>query len=65
MVTAENVAVVDPLAVAGETVAEAWPSTFSVTAPLGGTVPAGGEPTTYDVVGTASLIEEGDNSDDN
>jgi hypothetical protein len=27
--------------------------------------PTGGEPTTYDVVGTASLIEEGDNADDN
>jgi hypothetical protein len=27
--------------------------------------PTGGEPTTYDVVGTASLIEEGDNSDEN
>jgi hypothetical protein len=27
--------------------------------------PTGGETTTYDVVGTASLIEEGDNSDDN
>jgi hypothetical protein len=27
--------------------------------------PTGGEATTYDVVGTASLIEEGDNSDEN
>ena len=27
--------------------------------------PTGGEPTTYDVVGTASLIEEGDNFDEN
>jgi hypothetical protein len=27
--------------------------------------PTGGEATTYDVVGTASIIEEGDNSDDN
>jgi hypothetical protein len=27
--------------------------------------PTGGDPTTYDVVGTASIIEEGDNSDDN
>src|ERR1700746_3774521 len=27
--------------------------------------PTGGEPTIYDVVGTASIIEEGDNSDDN
>ena len=26
--------------------------------------PTGGEATTYDVVGTASIIEEGDNSDD-
>jgi hypothetical protein len=27
--------------------------------------PTGGEAVTYDVVGTASLIEEGDNSDEN
>jgi hypothetical protein len=27
--------------------------------------PTGGEATTYDVLGTASIIEEGDNSDDN
>ena len=27
--------------------------------------PTGGEPTTYDVVGSSSIIEEGDNSDEN
>jgi hypothetical protein len=27
--------------------------------------PTGGEATTYDVLGTASIIEQGDNSDEN
>ena len=27
--------------------------------------PTGGEATTYDVVGTASILEEGDNADEN